>query len=190
MPRPSVREKIIDSGLQQMHRLGYNACSMDDIANHAGVPKGSLYNHFKSKEDLAVEIIDRYVSAAPNSYLLNTSIAPIKRLKQYFAQLTQSFVESGYRQGCLLGNFANELADHSPIVREKLKLVFDQWTEMLAQVIKEGQAHGDISSSEKPQLLAGFLLSAYEGTLLRARVANDPGVLREFNTIAFKQLAA
>lgn len=190
MPKPNVRERILESGLEQMHRLGYNACSVEDITTHAGVPKGSFYNHFKSKEDLAVEVIDRYVEAKPQSYLLNTSIAPTKRLKQYFTLLTQSFVDSGYKQGCLLGNFANELADHSPQVREKLKAVFDRWTKQLAEVIEEGQERGEITSAQKPQVLASFLLSAYEGTLLRARVANDSGVLREFNAIAFSQLAA
>jgi TetR/AcrR family transcriptional repressor of nem operon len=190
MPRVSLRENILESALEQFHRLGFAACSVEDITRHAGVPKGSFYNHFKSKEDLAVHVIDLYVEAAPNDILGNTSITPLKRLKQHFGLLAQVFIDSGFQRGCLLSNFVSELADHSPVVQQKLHSALAQWTEHLAKVIREGQQSGEISSAHKAESWAGFLLSAYEGALMRTRAAKDPRPLREFNTLALTLLAA
>lgn len=52
MPRPSVREQIVDAAYEQFHRHGYNAAGVKLITDSAGVPKGSFYNHFESKDDL------------------------------------------------------------------------------------------------------------------------------------------
>src|ERR1700744_1503135 len=108
MARASLRENILESAVQEFHRLGDNGCSVEDITRHAGVPKGSFYSHFKSKEELAVHVIQAYMEAAPSAVLSNTAIAPLKRLKQHFSALIRLFVDSGYEKGCLLGNFSNE----------------------------------------------------------------------------------
>jgi TetR/AcrR family transcriptional repressor of nem operon len=59
---------------------------------------------------------------------------------------------------------------------------------MLAEVIREAQHAKQITSPLKADVLAGFLLSAWEGTLLRARAANDPAILKEFHNVAFNHL--
>jgi len=188
MPRPSVREEIVQAGLEQFHRHGFNGSSVDDITRSAGVPKGSFYNHFKGKEQLALEVLDRYASAQPTALLLQKDLPALKRLKKYFTALGDGFIAAGCRQGCMLGNFTSELADHSPPVRKDLSARFAGWVELIAGVIREGQRSGEISATQKPELLAGFLLSAWEGTLLRARAANDPAIVKDFQTVAFNQL--
>lgn len=190
MARISLREDILKSGLEEFHRLGFNACSVEDITRHAGAPKGSFYNHFRSKEDLAVQVIDLYARAAPNEVLDNASISPLKRIKQHFSLLAQVFVDSGYQGGCLLCNFVSELADHNPGVQRQLQGIFGRWAGHLTEVIREGQQSGEISNAQKAEAWAGFLLSAYEGAILRARACKDPRALREFNSVALSVLAA
>jgi hypothetical protein len=48
------------------------------------------------------------------------------------------------------------MADHSPVIRERLRSIFAGWTQVIALVIREGQAAGEITSIQKPQQLAGF----------------------------------
>ncbi len=186
--RPSVREEIVAAALEQFHTRGFNGCSVDDITKAAGVPKGSFYNHFKSKEDLAVEVLGRYAVSAPHDILLQKDVPPLKRLKKYFTALSEGFIACGCQKGCMLGNFANEVADHSTGVRQELADRFSWWVKTLAGVVREAQQAKQISSTQKPELLAGFLLSAWEGTVLRARAANDPAIVKEFHTIAFNHL--
>jgi len=186
MKRSSVREKLLQAGLDQFHRAGFNGSSVEDITNLAGVPKGSFYNHFESKEDLATEVVDRYCDLSPRALLHDTTVSPVKRLKRYFTTLSER--ETGYKKGCLLGNFSSELADHSEPVRLRLARAFDEWMKLIASVIKDAQEAGEVDSKAKPEQLAGVLLSTFEGALLRARAANDPKALKEFLGIGFSRL--
>ena len=188
MAKANVREKIVQAGLDQFHRMGFNGSSVEDITDLAEVPKGSFYNHFKSKEDLAVEVIDRYVEHSPHALLSDTAVPPVKRLKGYFSALTQELTESGYKKGCLLGNFSSEMADHSDAVRRRLEITFDSWSRRLAGVIREAQKAGEVDAKVKPEQLAGVLISAWEGALLRARVAGDGAPLKEFMAVGFGRL--
>ena len=60
MPKPSLRERILDAGLKVMFRKGYVGASVRDIAAEAPAPQGSFTNHFRSKEEFAREVLDRY----------------------------------------------------------------------------------------------------------------------------------
>lgn len=188
MPKPNVREKIVQAGLDLFHRAGFNATSVEDITDLADVPKGSFYNHFKSKEELAVEVVDRYVEGQSAAVLADTALPPVTRLKRRFAARAETFARFGYKRGCLLGNFSSELADHSARVRPRLEAAFDGWLKELAGVIREAQEAGEVDSKAKPEQLASFLLSAFEGALLRARAANDPAPLKDFASVGFSHL--
>jgi TetR/AcrR family transcriptional regulator, transcriptional repressor for nem operon len=188
MGRPSVREQIVEAALEQFHRRGFNGCSVEGITTAAHVPKGSFYNHFKGKEELAIEVLGRYARATPHELLLEKDVPPLKRLKKYFATLGDEFIACGCHKGCMLGNFASEVADHSTGVRKELAARFSWWADLIANVIREGQQAKQITTTMKPDLLAGFLLSAWEGALLRARASNDPAIIKEFTTVAFNQL--
>src|SRR5262249_43060960 len=61
MPRPSLREQLLTAGLEVLHQKGFNATSVQDITDAAGAPKGSFYNHFESKEALALEALRLYL---------------------------------------------------------------------------------------------------------------------------------
>ena len=60
MARPDVRERLLDAGVEIFHRCGFNGCGVQEITEAAGVPKGSFYNHFVSKEALGAAVLDRY----------------------------------------------------------------------------------------------------------------------------------
>jgi TetR/AcrR family transcriptional repressor of nem operon len=188
MAKANVRNKIVRAGMDQFHRVGFNGTSVEDITDLADVPKGSFYNHFKSKEELALEVINRYIDQDPRVLLGDAGAPPLKRLKGYFAALSQQFVDSGYKKGCLLGNFSTELADHSGPVRRRLEIAFDDWVKSIADVIREAQKAAEVDSRAKAEQLAGILLSAFEGSLLRARAAGDPAALKEFMGVGFSRL--
>lgn len=188
MPKPNVREKIITGAAEVFHRKGFNASTIDNIVDAAGVPKGSFYNHFKGKEDLAVEVIDRYRAAFEHPSLVDHEGSPVARLTEYFGYLADRFAGDNFDKGCLLGNFANEMADHSPAIRARLTAVFDEWTDALAAVIRDGQQRGEIGSPQPAGRLAGFLLNASEGAILRTRCTRDGATMKDFHTLAFSVL--
>jgi AcrR family transcriptional regulator len=77
MARPNVRQKIVDAGLKILIERGFNGSGVQDITDAAGVPKGSFYNHFESKEALGAEVLKRYGLDNPRRpALADTSFAP------------------------------------------------------------------------------------------------------------------
>jgi len=189
MARHNVREQLVEAGLKTLREKGFNGCGVKEITDAAGVPKGSFYNHFESKEALGAEIVERYGRSGPRSEALaDRSIPPLDRLRRHFQALNEMSVMLSYGRGCLLGNFSAELADQSPLIRQRLAALFATWTKELEAVIREAQANGSIATESDPGDLAGFLLDAYEGVLLRNRVERTPRAFDRFMTLAFTKI--
>ena len=91
LPKPNVRDKLLAAGLETMHCRGFNGCSVQDITQAAGVPKGSFYNHFESKEALGAELLDLYWQKATPALriLSDEALPPLERLKRYFDTLAE-----------------------------------------------------------------------------------------------------
>jgi TetR/AcrR family transcriptional regulator, transcriptional repressor for nem operon len=191
MARHNVREQIVEAGLKTLLEKGFNACGVRDITEAAGVPTGSFYNHFASKEALGAEIVERYAQEnSRRKVLRDKSLPPLERLRRHFDGLNQMYADLGYGRGCLLGNFSAELADHSAMIRERLAALSASWTRDIEDAVRDAQAEGSVSSGTNPADLAAFLLDAYEGALLRARVEKSGAPLDRFVTIIFARLLA
>ncbi len=189
MPRPNVREKIVSAGLKVLIEKGFNGCGVQDITEAAGVPKGSFYNHFESKEALGAEVVDRYGRDNPRrATLSDKSIPALQRLRLHFERLNEVYTDAQFGRGCLLGNFSAELSDQSPIIREHLAQLYLAWSTDIATVIAEAQADGSISCGASAADLAAFLLDAYEGALLRVRVEKNGQAFDRFMTVVFSQI--
>ena len=190
MPRPSMRHHLITSALQTLHRQGFNGTAVLDITDAAGLPKGSFYNYFESKEALALEVIDRFGKerAALAGVLSDESISPVERLRRYFAVQATALAEQNYERGCLVGNFSAELADQSRLIRDRLSSNFAAWSRPIEGCIRDGQKAGEISRDMDPRVLADFLLNSLEGAILRMRVEKDSSPLDHFMTLVFSRV--
>jgi len=189
MPRPNTKEQLIVAGLNALLEKGFNGVGVQEITEQAGIPKGSFYNHFESKEALGAEIVERYgLNSTRRAILLDKTVPPLQRLRTHFETLNASFVKSKFERGCLLGNFSAELANQSPVIRESLVTLFERWTKDLEVAIADAQSEGAVSSDRDAGDIAAFLLDAYEGTLLRARVQRDRAPFDRFMKLAFEQI--
>ena len=189
MPRPNTKEQLIVAGLNALLEKGFNGVGVQEITEQAGVPKGSFYNHFESKEALGAEIVERYgLNSTRRAILRDKTVPPLQRLRTHFETLNASFVKSKFERGCLLGNFSAELANQSPVIRESLLTLFERWTKDLEVAIADAQSEGTVSSDRDAGDIAAFLLDAYEGTLLRARVQRDRAPFDRFMKLAFDRI--
>jgi TetR/AcrR family transcriptional regulator, transcriptional repressor for nem operon len=189
MARHNVREQIVEAGLKALLEKGFNGCGVQEITDAAGVPKGSFYNHFESKEALGAAIVERYGETNPRRALLrDKSVPPLERLRRHFDALSDMYAGLNYGRGCLLGNFSAELAAQSPLIRERLAALYAAWTKDIEAAIGDAQADASISTRIDAGDLAAFLLDAYEGALLRARVERSRHAFDTFMTVTFKQI--
>ena len=189
----TVRERLLQAGVTVFSRSGFNGSSVQDITEAAGVPKGSFYNHFDSKETLGAAAVEYFwdASACQSLAILEDgALEPLARLRRYFEQVAVDVEAMGYTCGCFIGNMTAELSDHSTVIADQLSAVFAQWTRRIAECIRLAQAAGSITSRAGPEVLATFALNAWEGALLRARVTKSNCPLRQFIETLFSQLLA
>jgi TetR/AcrR family transcriptional regulator, transcriptional repressor for nem operon len=188
MARPSLREKLASSAVDTLHAKGFNGCSIQDITDAAGVPKGSFFNHFESKEALAIDALGRFLQNSRLDILLDTTKPPLERLRNHFTYLVDKLERCDFQRGCMLGNFATEMADAYPKMREELRMAFEFWCETVEAVLREAQAAGDIDPRHDPGQLGRFLVNAWEGAIMRLKITKDRGPIDEFFHICFKVL--
>ena len=185
MARPSVRGKLVEAGLDSLHAQGFNGCSIQDIVDAAKVPKGSFFNHFKSKELLALEALQRYGQTSRMDLLFDASRPPLARLRDHFEYLAQSYAKWGFERGCLIGNFSSEMAASHPQMREALKGMFEAWCAVVAGLVREAQANGQVDPSRDAAALAHFLVNAWQGVVIRLKLVRDHAPVDEFFAICF-----
>jgi TetR/AcrR family transcriptional repressor of nem operon len=190
-PKPGTRDNLVKAGLQMFHTEGYAATGVQGIAERVGVPKGSFYNHFASKEVFGADVLDAYFHRNEDklrSMLCDAEIAPLARLEAYFDERIEAFRAAGFVRGCLLGNISAEVADHSALMRERLVKHFAAWSGYFENCIAQAQDEGAISSHLPAGLLARFVLNSWEGALLRMRADRSDEPLLEFKSIVFSVL--
>ncbi len=188
MSRPSLREDILRAGLKVMFRSGYHAASVRDICAAAGAPQGSFTNHFHSKEEFAREVLDRYfanLQGTVRNALDDKSLTPRRRIQRYLQLITDVLEAEKWDRGCLIGDFSLETAYTSPLLRQRLEAIFEEWHAPFALCIAEGQAMGEIDAAFDALDLAEFLLASWEGAILRMKVEGGPGPLERFRRVVF-----
>ncbi|GGT09325.1 MULTISPECIES: TetR/AcrR family transcriptional regulator [Streptomyces] len=177
MPQVSVKGKLVEHAETVFRRRGFNGASVQDITSAAGVPKGSFYNHFKSKQELAAEIVRRYSGATDFSMLTtdtHTAGTASERLRAHFAAQANRTRATGTEYGCLLVTMASDTPTAGDEVRSAVRDSIDDWTTILHTVIEQGQRAGEITSDRPARDLAAFLIDAFEGGALRGKATGDP----------------
>lgn len=183
MEKKDTRAGIISIGMELISLYGYNATGIDAVLKKAGVPKGSFYHYFGSKEEFGLAVIDHFAELYTrklDTFLGDKKVSPLKRICNYLEHELAGLAENQCTKGCLIGNLAQELADQNERFRARLDEIFRAWKERFAACLREGQRSGEIAKGIKPAVMAGFILSGWEGAILRAKLMKSPEPLRDF----------
>lgn len=168
-----VREDLITGGLAAFWERGFGATGIQEIAQGAGIPKGSFYNYFASKDAFAAEVIDRYVDAyldAWDAHMAERPRGSLEALRTAFEALIAFNRATGFGHGCLIGNLAGEgLPTHAPC-REAMARAADRVRARLAGVLADAQGEGTARTDLSADALAEFFWNAWSGGLLEAKI--------------------
>jgi TetR/AcrR family transcriptional regulator, transcriptional repressor for nem operon len=186
---PDAREQLIAAGMRTVLKKGYCGSGIQEITASAGLPRGSFYNYFESKEGLGAELVRQYGETGPRRLgLADRSIPPLERLRRHFEATTDLYIGMNYERGCLLGNFSAELANQCPLIRARLAALYSDWTQDIETAISEAQRTAVISTNAHAGRLATFLLDSFEGAILRARVEKSRHAFDAFMRVVFTQI--
>lgn len=174
--RELKKDHLLDAGLQVMATRGYNGTSIKDIVDAADVPKGSFYTYFKSKEDFAVEALEKVTEERiqQNRQLLgNRNIPALERLSRYFQENMGSSCGDNMKGGCFIGNMCQEMSESSEVIRLKVRQMLRNKTQAIEDVLDEARLTGTLKNPLPSSILAEFLLNAWEGTLMRMKASKS-----------------
>jgi TetR/AcrR family transcriptional repressor of nem operon len=194
MPRPSnpeVRRRLLTAGLDLVHARGFAASGVKDITDAAGVPKGSFYAYFPSKEAFAAAILEHYWSDIEARLLpiLAAKGLPQKRITRFFHALADEHEAGDFLLGCLIGNLSLELGGSSEPVRAELGRILDRWSTALTTCVHAGQDdYGSIRADLDAGELAALLIEAWEGAALRGKVTRSRAPYDRFEAITVPAL--
>ena len=191
MKRTNKRNELIRVGSEIVVRQGFNAASLNEILSTAGVPKGSFYYYFSSKEDFGLAIIDdcssKYQDKLKN-ILGEQRYSPLTRLRNYLESGIADMEASNCTNGCLIGNLAQELSAQNELFRDRLSQVFVYWEQYLSLCLKAAYEVGEIKSDRNLDDLAKFILSSWQGAILQAKVTKSVMPMQTFVKILFEQV--
>ena len=186
MIKYSNKEKILNEGLKVVLSKGFANSSVRDIVSAAEVPLGSFSNHFATKEEFGLEIIDIYFTNTKKvlaETLLNDSLPPIERLMLYVDSNIQRQQIKGVKMGCLYGNFCVELSERSEILRAKILEILNQVQEALVYCLKAAVATGELDKNFDCNEIGRFILYAQQGATLLSKAEKSAEPLLRYKHI-------
>ena len=181
-------EKILAAGRSLFEARGYSALGVAEICKAAGVPKGSFYYFYASKEALALAVVDEHWADQRREWTRILSgggagaggAQPLDRLRQLFEETEagQHAVQQGCGTvlGCLFGNLSLEMSNQTEAVRARLQEIFDAQVEMVAAVVDEARERGQVTVNDSREA-ARSVVAQLEGQVLFAKLYNNTGRL-------------
>ncbi len=173
-----AKEKILGAARMLIELRGYSALGVAEICKAAGVPKGSFYYFFETKEALARAVIDEHWADQERAWkqILSSEAEPLQRLRRLFEAI-QTAQRTGQRDcgtvsGCLFGNLTLEMSNQTEAIRGRLQEIFDAQVEMIDAVIVEALAREDVTVTDTRES-ARSVVAQLEGHVLFAKLYND-----------------
>jgi len=174
-----TRERLLQAASREIYRSGFQSAGLGTILASAGVTKGALYYHFKSKEALGYAVVEEVI--APD--VQGKWVRPLQGVKDPIDALIGAVRRipvrpEAVRGGCQLNNLAQEMSPLDAGFQKRLAIIFDAWREAVASTLREGQTHGSVRRDVEPADAAGSLIAMVEGYGSLAKNAQDPKVMK------------
>ena len=187
-PKQDTKTALLDAGTEIMLEKGYSNTGIQEVLSSLGVPKGSFYHYFESKESFAVAIIQHMDHEYTNELLRvlrNPEQTPLQRLKSYCQDHRDAFLSQQCRKGCLIGNLSQEMSDQSEVLRRELANVLIKRLDLFAACFEEGQSIGEITRICTPTKLAQLFNCGWGGAVANSKALKTPEAMDTFIELMF-----
>ena len=175
-----TRRRIVEKAAPVFNTRGYFGSSMSDLVRETGLEKGGIYNHFGSKEELALAAFD-HAAALMRERLRAAQEGRGGALERLFAvvDVLGGLVEDPpVAGGCPVLNTAVEADDALPALKEKAEAAATDWLRLIGSIVKEGVRSGELVPDADPRATASVVVATLEGALMLAKLCDDGAHMR------------
>ena len=176
-----TKRRLLDAGLELLLERGYNDLGIHALLEATDTPRGSFYHHFDSKEDFALQVVDRYmeeVHAGLEACLEDADTPPLDRVRNFFLATRDKYGRDEYL-GCMLGGLGQELSGVNDQFRERIDGCLSTIGERIAGCLESAKDGGGLATDADTQKLAALLVNCWEGAALRSRLRRSAAPLDE-----------
>ena len=173
---------LIDITFELIYKKGYHATNITELLEKAGMTKGAMYYHFKSKHALVLASMKHYLDIILQEHWvqpLKTSDEPINTLLQQIDSYYSMFADKKHfldvKHGCPLSNFSSDMSDLDDEFFTYLKSVYTSW--QLA--IEDALLRGNTKTAFDAKKQALFIISSLEGSIESAKAYRDLTTLQD-----------
>jgi TetR/AcrR family transcriptional regulator, transcriptional repressor for nem operon len=177
---PTVKEKLVQSGIDLFRRTGYVATTVDDICRDAGVSKGAFFHYFENKDALAEECLSVWGNRLSGMFEKSAAGAikdPVERLFHCLDFFIEVFSNPQMGRSCLAGTIVQEVSESHPALREAANKCFtsgiQKFRGLLVDACRARKLKIDTES------VARMFLATIQGSLLLAKASQDTSVTAE-----------
>lgn len=175
-----TRRAIVERAAGVFNTKGYSGSSMNDLVRETGLRKGGIYNHFVSKEELALEAFDYAVGIMRERFraALESREGTLERLFAVVDVLGALVSDPPVPGGCPILNTAVESDGAHPELKERAKEAMTVWHRLIQSTVEKGVQDGELRASVDPQAAASVITATLEGAVMLSRLYDDPVHMR------------
>jgi AcrR family transcriptional regulator len=171
----ATKQRIVELAAPVFNQRGYVGASMRDLVDATGLEKGGIYNHFGSKEQLALDAYDYAMNLveaelAASQHDDDDAIERLRAMIRTFATTARVPVVAG---GCPILNTAIEADDTNPALKARARHSMTLWHRLIGRIVKDGKAAGTVRADVDPYDLASLLTASLEGGVMLSRLYDD-----------------
>ena len=185
-----TRQNIIKEAANIFNQNGYAGSSISDVMKATGLKKGGIYNHFASKEELALVAFDYARGLLQQIY--SQALRGKKNTRQRLCTIVETFCsvikDPPIKGGCPLLNTAIESDDTHPALKLKAQEAMNEWKQMIIKVVMIGIKKQEINQSVSPENVAVIIISLLEGGLMMSKLYDDFSHLDRVQEHLFKYI--
>lgn len=189
-PREFDENEVLDKAMDLFWYQGYEATSIQDLTQHMGISRGSLYDSFGDKRTLFVTVLDRYGRQFRQQ--LQTMLTPPHSAREGIEQLFHYIVHDALthpkRRGCLITNSTIELTPHDDKIANEIVRNTHNIEELIHQAVVRGQVEGEISARTEARALARFLLNSLQGLRVVSKAPTSRDMLEDIVSVTLAAL--
>jgi TetR/AcrR family transcriptional regulator, transcriptional repressor for nem operon len=170
-----TRAYIIHQAAELFNQRGYAGASIADIMAATGLQKGGIYNHFQSKDELAIESFHYAVQLMQQRYAvaLRGQRSAKVRLQVMINTFYEAAADPPIAGGCPILNTAIE-SDHAhPALLQCAQQAMDKWQQLLTKILRWGMEHGEVQPSIDPATSASMIIVILEGAMMMSQLYGD-----------------
>jgi TetR/AcrR family transcriptional regulator, transcriptional repressor for nem operon len=175
-----TRERIVARAANVFSERGFFGSSMADLLAATGLQKGGLYNHFASKEQLALASFDYAVSLVTDRFTtaLAGRTSAVDRLLAVVGVIRSLVDSPALPGGCPILNTAIEADDTMPALRDAARAAMTGWQKLIGSTVKAGVASGELVPGADPYAVATVVTATMEGAVFLSKLYDDPAHMR------------